>query len=60
MEDYTMYAIIGGEVVAVAMLVALAMQELCYQKLLTYKKVGGLHFVTMFRLGFSFYIKRAN
>ena len=24
----------------------------------TYKKVGGLHFVTVFRLGFSFYISK--
>jgi hypothetical protein len=24
----------------------------------TYKKVGGLHFVTLFRLGFSFYIAK--
>jgi hypothetical protein len=26
--------------------------------LATYKKVGGLHFVTVFRLGFSFYIAK--
>lgn len=24
----------------------------------TYKKVGGLHFITVFRLGFSFYVAK--
>jgi hypothetical protein len=24
----------------------------------TYKKVGGLHFITLFRLGFSFYVAK--
>lgn len=24
----------------------------------TYKKVGGLHFITLFRLGFSFYVSK--
>lgn len=29
------------------------------RKFLTYKKVGGLHFVRVYKFGFSFYILKA-
>lgn len=58
-DDYTLAAIAVGLLGNIAVLATLLVQELAYQKLVSYKKHGGLRFVTLGRLCFSFCVKRA-
>jgi hypothetical protein len=50
--------VVGLCSVAAILLVACIL-EARYQRLLTYRKVGGIHFVTIGCVGFNFYMRRA-
>ncbi len=56
---YTHYAIIAVAAPVACALVYANVRELVYQRIVTYRKVGGLHFVTIGRVGFNFYMRRA-
>lgn len=59
LTDNELYVTAASLFFIAAVMAAMLVQELRSQKLIGYKKVGGLRFVTIGRLQVSFCIKRA-